>query len=88
MKTVRNMYNIRKAQGLSLAEIARRLEQRDPNAVKRPMLHAFEQGQCFTKQRTLEDLADILGSNIEDLIRMVEVPDPAAGRTLVGADVS
>lgn len=84
MKTVRNMYNIRHRMGLSLAEVARRLGERHPDAVKRPMLHAFEQGQSFTNQQTLEALADILQSPIEEIIRIVEVTDDARSPALVG----
>lgn len=82
---VRNIYNLRVAQRLTLGDLAARLRDHDPAAaVGRTMLTEFENGNHFTSQRTLEALAEILEAPIEEIIRMVEIPEKVRGHQLRG----
>lgn len=80
MVLVRNVYNLRRERGWTLAELAARVQAYDPKAGGRTMLSMFENCHRPTSQRTLVALAAVLETTVDEILRVREVPAKPLGR--------
>ena len=67
---VRNLYHLRTRRGLTLAELARRVQRLEPRAAGRSTLTQYENCQVDASLTTLRALARVLDAPIDEIDRI------------------